>query len=136
MLKPESDSAIYLTFNGNCRKAFSYYQHCFGGELSIQTLADTPDGFLMDSRMQQLVICASLETDYINLVGTDLSDDGKLIAGNRVAILLYCSSLAERARLINKLVERNFCSYQNDNALISVTDKFSVGWVLGLKSQK
>lgn len=133
MLNAEPDFAVYLTFNGNCREAFLYYQHCFGGDLQVQTLADTPDGKAMSSGMQSLVIYASLTSQKFKLVGTDLSDDGRLVTGNRLSILLYCDSFAERARLINKLVNRNFCSYENYHPLVNVTDRFSVNWVLSVR---
>jgi PhnB protein len=32
----------YLSFNGNCREAFTEYQSIFGGELSLMTFADGP----------------------------------------------------------------------------------------------
>ena len=31
----------HLTFNGNCHEAMTFYKECFGGELSMQTLAGT-----------------------------------------------------------------------------------------------
>ena len=32
----------YLTFNGNCREAMSFYQDCLGGDLVLQTIGDSP----------------------------------------------------------------------------------------------
>lgn len=32
----------YLTFNGNCREAFTRYKEVFGGEIFIMTMADMP----------------------------------------------------------------------------------------------
>lgn len=126
--------AIYLQFNGNCQKAFHFYRECLGGELRIQTLADSPGGKAMLPEMQGLVVNATLSNSYLKLVGTDLHDDKDLQAGNRLAILIFCDSFEERARLINKLVERNFCSHENRNSLINVRDKFQVNWVLSVKS--
>ena len=133
MQQSQPGFAIYLLFNGNCQKAFRYYQECLGGELEIQTLADSPDGHAMDPQMQSLVVNATLTNDYLKLVGTDLHDDKELRAGNSVAILIFCNSFRERSSLINKLVERNFCSHENRNALINVTDKFRINWVLSVK---
>lgn len=125
--------AAYLTFNGNCRQAFHFYQQCLGGELQVQTLRDTPHGKNMSREMQSAVLSATLTNDFIRLVGTDLSDEGKVIAGNKVAILIYCDSYSERARLINKLVGRNFCSYKNQHPYINVTDLYNVHWILSIK---
>jgi uncharacterized glyoxalase superfamily protein PhnB len=32
----------YLLFNGNCREAMSFYQGCFGGQLSLMTIGEPP----------------------------------------------------------------------------------------------
>jgi PhnB protein len=132
MLKDDLPFAVYLLFNGNCRQAFSYYQTCFGGELHVQTLGDTPDGIGMSKQMRKTVIWATLKNGYFKLVGTDLVGEGRIIAGNKASILIGCSSFTERTRLINKLIGRNFCSTENTNALINITDKYSINWVLSV----
>jgi PhnB protein len=132
MLKDTLPFAVYLVFNGNCRQAFNYYQTCFGGELTLQTLADTPHGIEMSKEMQRVVIYATLKNEYFKLVGSDLMDEGRIVSGNNVSILIECSSLTERSRLINKLVGRNFCSIKNNNPLINVTDKYSINWILSV----
>ena len=32
----------YLRFNGKCREAMTFYQACLGGELTIQTVGESP----------------------------------------------------------------------------------------------
>ena len=32
----------YLTFNGNCREAMTFYKECLGGELEFQTIGESP----------------------------------------------------------------------------------------------
>ncbi len=34
----------YLNFGGNCRQAFNEYQKIFGGELTLLSMGDMPDG--------------------------------------------------------------------------------------------
>ena len=130
MVKDDLLFAVYLVFNGNCREAFNYYQTCFGGELTAQTLADTVHGIGMNKQMRNLVIYATLKNEYFKLVGTDLTDERRIVPGNNVSILVECNSFTARAQLINKLVGRNFCSIENCNPLINVTDKYSINWIL------
>jgi PhnB protein len=132
MMNGDLPFAVHLVFNGNCRQAFTYYKTCFGGELTMQTLADTPHGIGMSEEMQKIVIYATLRNDYFKLAGTDLTDEDRIVSGNNVSILIECSSFTERARLINKLVGRNFCSMDNTNPLINVTDKYSIHWILSV----
>ena len=124
--------AVHLVFNGNCRQAFNYYQACFGGELTVQTLADTLHGTGMSKQMRKVVIHATLKNKYFKLVGTDLTDEGRIVTGNNISILVECNSFTARAQLINKLVGRNFCSIENCNPLINVTDKYSINWILSV----
>jgi len=124
--------AVHLAFNGNCKKAFDYYQHCFGGELTVQTLGDTSFSKEMSRQMQEIVICATLQNAYFRLVGTDLTDEGRIVSGNNVSILIECKSFPERIKLIDKLVGRNFCAMRNTNPFINVTDKYSINWILSV----
>ena len=132
MLKDESAFAVHLSFNGNCRQAFHYYQTCFGGELTVQSLADTPYGVDMDREMREAVLWATLKNEYFNLAGTDLTDEDNVIPGNNVSILIECRSLTERTRLINKLLNRNFCSAENTNPLVNIIDVYRTRWILSV----
>ncbi|HEX2630959.1 MAG TPA: hypothetical protein VHM26_18210 [Chitinophagaceae bacterium] len=133
MLKEDLSFAVYITFNGKCRQAFNYYQTCFGGELTVQTMADAPHSKEISKEMRNIVICATLKNEYFKLVGTDLADEERIVTGNNVSILVGCKSFTERTRLINKLVGRNFCSIKNTNPLINIRDIYSINWILSVK---
>lgn len=77
----------YLTFNGNCREAMEFYQNCFGGELKMQTISESPEGGKFPDDLKNLVVRASLKKGDILLMGTDLRDED-LINGNTVSILV------------------------------------------------
>ena len=124
--------AVYIAFEGNCRQAFKYYQACFGGELTVQTLEDTTEGIPMSKQMREAVVCATLTNDYFKLMGTDLVDEGSIVTGNNVSIVIECKSLTERTILVNKLIGRNFCSIENINPLINVIDRYRINWILAV----
>jgi PhnB protein len=132
MLDHDLPFAVYLAFNGNCRQAFNYYHACFGGELKVQTLADTHLGTGMSKQMRRAVVCAILKNAYFKLVGTDLTDEGGIVSGNNVSILIECSSFIERAKLINKLIDGNLCAIKNTDPLINVTDRYNIRWILSV----
>ena len=133
MLKDDLRFAVYLSFNGNCRKAFNYYQTCFGGDLTVQTMADTPYGTGMSKQMRKAVVWATLKNEYFKMVGTDLTEEGSIVSGNNVSILIECHSFTERTKLINKLIGRNFCSAANTNPLVNVIDTYSINWILSVR---
>lgn len=127
--------AVHLTFSGNCKQALLHYQKCFGGNLEVQTLADTPNGKSMSKRMQKIIVSATLKNEYFKLIGTDLTDDGGIVIGNNMSILIECNSYNERSLLINNLLGREFDLKINTNQLINVVDKYRLSWVLAV-SQK
>ncbi|WP_127127149.1 hypothetical protein [Pseudoflavitalea rhizosphaerae] len=131
-MKDELAFAVHLSFNGNCRQAFNYYQICFGGELTVQTLADTPHGTGMSKAMRRAVLWATLRNEYFNLVGSDLPGESNIVTGNSVSILIECSSFTERTRLINKLTGRNFCSMESSNPLVNIVDIYHISWLLSV----
>jgi PhnB protein len=124
--------AVHLSFNGNCKQAFNHYQICFGGELTVQTLADTPHGTGMSKEMRKMVLWATLRNEYFKLAGSDLLDESNIVTGSSISILIECSTFTERTRLINKLTGRNFCSMENTNPLVSVIDIYSTSWLLSV----
>lgn len=132
MLNDELTFAVHLSFNGNCKQAFNYYKTCFGGELTVQTLADTPHGTGMNNDMQQMVVWATLKNEHFRLVGTDLTDEDSLVSGNKVSILIECSSCTERTKLINKLVRKNLCAAENTDPLVNVVDMYRISWILSV----
>lgn len=128
----ESVFAVHLSFNGNCSQAFNYYKACFGGDLTIHTLADTPHGIWMNQKMRKAVVVARLKNKYFSLVGTDLTDEGNIVPGNNISILIECDSFSERTRLINRLINRNFCSIENTDPFVNLIDIYRVSWILSV----
>ena len=86
----------------------------------------------MNEEMQQIVVWARLENSYFKLVGTDLTDEGSIVSGNNVSILIACPSFTERTRLINKLINRNFCSFENTSPLVNIVDMYRISWILSV----
>ena len=43
----------YLTFSGNCREAMTFYQECFGGTLTFQTVGDSPMSGKLPKKMKK-----------------------------------------------------------------------------------
>ena len=132
-MKDQLTFAVHLSFNGNCRQAFNYYKTCFGGALTVQTLADTPHGTGMNKEMRKAVVWATLENEYFKLVGTDLVDEGSIVSGNNVSILIECASFTGRTKLINKLISRNICSIENTNPLVNIVDMYRISWILSVQ---
>jgi PhnB protein len=133
MLVKNSDkftSGIFITFSGNCKRALTFYQTCFGGMLHFETFDKELQGYI-----EKPVISGSLVSDSIVIHGSDLvPNEGRKI-GNYLSIFLQCKNTDDRKILIEKiksgrrgLPSRNY----EEQTLIEVTDAFDVTWVLGV----
>ena len=120
-------SAIFITFSGNCKKALSFYQTCFGGLLYFETFEKELYGYT-----EMPVISGSLVSDRIIIHGSDLVHNEGRKLGNYISIFLHCKNTYDRNELIERLVfDKKNLSYDNQK-LIEVTDAFDVRWILGI----
>ncbi|SEK60827.1 Uncharacterized conserved protein PhnB, glyoxalase superfamily [Parapedobacter koreensis] len=123
-------SAIFITFPGNCRKALTYYQTCFGGTLHFETFEKELAGYT-----ETPVVSGSLVSDSITIHGSDLVHDEGRTLGNYLAIFLHCKNTDDRQTLIKKLglnKQHLFVKHGDDQKLVELTDAFDVRWVLGV----
>ena len=86
MLLQNSDklvNGVFITFAGNCKKALTFYQTCFGGTLHFETFAQELRGY-----KEKPVIIGSLVANSIVIHGSDLvHNEGRKI-GNYISIFL------------------------------------------------
>lgn len=123
-------SGVFITFAGNCKKALTFYQTCFGGTLQFETFTEELNGY-----SEMPVISGSLVSDRIIIHGSDLVHNEGRKPGNNISILLHCKDTYDRNGLIEKLVsdKKNKFSGNNDSQkLIEVTDAYDVRWLLAV----
>lgn len=125
----------YLTFNGNCREAMSFYQHCLGGELSFQTIEDSPLSDKMPAEMKTCILHSTLISDGIIIMGSDMVGEKGLLKGNAVSLLLNCSSEEEARHCYENLVKGGEATHPLHisfwGALFGdLTDKYGNQWLL------
>ncbi|MCF8253564.1 MAG: VOC family protein [Bacteroidia bacterium] len=131
----------YLTFNGNCREAMTFYQECLGGELHFQTLGESPLSAKMPKKMKSCILHSSLSKGNIKLMGTDMVGERGLLKGNNISLSLSCSSEEEIKEIFTKLslggnknqaLEHTFWNTIFGN----LTDKFGIHWLLQFDKNK
>jgi PhnB protein len=133
-------AAPYLTFNGNCREAMTFYQGCLGGELFFQTVGDSPgarsDGHReLPAKMRGAILHASLQRKDMCLYASDMVSEDGLIKGNSVSLILMCNSKKEIARIYDAL-SKDGTEASPPNLTYwksyfgTLTDKFGVHWLL------
>lgn len=80
----------YLTFNGNCREAMTYYQKCLGEKLFFQTVGESPMSEKMPKKMRDCTLHSTLTNGSLVLMGSDMVGENGLLKGNAVSLILNC----------------------------------------------
>jgi PhnB protein len=94
----------FLLFDGNCSEAMSFYRDCFGGELTITRLGDTPMSGQMPKELHKRVANAQLKSNAIEFSATDwLHPTRKFKQGNSVAIIVKGGTYKELKEIFDKL---------------------------------
>lgn len=130
----------YLLFNGNCREAMTFYKECLGGELSFQTVGDSPLSEKLPNGMKASILHATLKNESLFIFGSDMLPSNGLIKGNSVSLSLNCSSEAEIKEFYANLsldgkaehpIEETFWGALFGN----LTDKYGNHWILNYRKK-
>jgi PhnB protein len=125
----------YLTFNGNCREAMIFYQKCLGGELTFQTIGESPLSEKMPQQMKDCILHATLNNGALVLQGSDMTPQSGLVKGNNVSLSLSCGSEEEIRNCYAKLSADDKADHPLEVAFWGalfgdLTDKFGNHWIL------
>jgi PhnB protein len=132
----------YLTFNGNCREAMTFYKTCFGGELTFQTIGESSLSDKMPAKMKGCILHAELKKEALVILASDMVSENGLIKGNSVSLMLNCGSEKELKTFYARLASGGESTHPLENtfwgALFGgLTDKFGNNWLLHFdKKQK
>lgn len=126
---------VYLTFNGNCREAMTFYQACLGGQLKFQTIGESPLSDKMPKKMKNSILHATLSKGNMLLMASDIVNENGLLKGNSISLTLHCKTEKEIKRCYAKLSENGIANHQLETtfwgALFgNLTDKFGNHWIL------
>jgi PhnB protein len=130
----------YLTFGGNCREAMTFYKECFGGDLFLQTIGETPLSDNMPLKMKNSILHATLRNGELVLQGSDMTPQSGLIKGNNISLSLSCSSEEEIRRFYARLSANNKTDHPLEDAFWGaifgdLTDKYGNHWLLSFDKQ-
>ena len=130
----------YLTFNGNCREAMTFYKECLGGELTFQTIGESLRSKKMPERMKNCILQATLTKGSLILMGSDMVGENGLIKGNSVSLLLNCKSAKEIKTYYKKLSLGGKANHSVGETFFGalfggLTDKFGNHWLLNYKKR-
>lgn len=127
---------IYLSFEGNCEEAFTFYRSVFGSEFScLGRYGDmpSPDRPLSDAEKNKVMHVGLPVSRETVLLGCDMLED--FHAGNNFSICITPESEAEGRRIFTALSEGGTVVMPLEksfwNSLFGmVNDRFGVSWMM------
>ena len=130
-------SIPHLLFDGTCAEAMAFYRDCFGGELTLSKLGDTPMKASFPSEKHNRIINATLKSDIIEISAADWMAAPEYLPhpGNTFSILITGGTMDETRPLFEKLsVGANKDRFQALHDLPfgiygQLTDRFGTGWI-------
>jgi PhnB protein len=122
----------YLSFDGNCREAMTFYKDCLGGELELNTVGDSPMAAQMPAEAHDRIMHSMLTNGNFVLMASDMLMPGPLVQGNTVTLCMVgenkgeveaaFAKLAEGGQVTHAIKEEFFGTYGD------LTDKFGQKW--------
>lgn len=130
----------YLNFEGNCNEAMNFYKECLGGELAIQTVAESPMASQMPPEMKDFVLHARLEKGNIIIMASDAKDKN-MTRGDMLTLMIQCDSEEEINSYFSKLSADGAVNMPLAKQFWGATygqlkDKYGVLWALNYESSQ
>lgn len=125
----------FLLFDGNCAEAMAFYQSCFGGELAMTRLGDTPMKAGFPPQRHDRITYACLTNGAVEISATDwLHPTRRPADGNTTAIYVKSSEVGELRAIFDRLADgadkENFVALQDMpfGQYGRLTDRYGKEW--------
>ncbi len=122
----------YLTFNGDCREAFTFYGRAFGAEPFMQTFGDSPGE--VSEEAKDRIMHTHLNAGTVQLMASDAMPGEPATIGSNVSLSVNCDSEEQQTRLFDALAEGGSISMPLQDTFWGArfgmcTDKFGMHWM-------
>jgi PhnB protein len=125
----------YLTFNGNCREAMTFYAKCLGAELQTMPFSEMPGNAPKEAGNR--LAHARITKGATVLMASDNLPGMAFQAGNNFSVSLTCESTQEVDTLFAALSENGSVKMAPQETFWAerysmFTDQFGIHWMLNL----
>ena len=129
----------YLTFDGNCREAMTFYKRCLGGELLLMPVSDAPGETPKEAKDR--IMHASLKNGSVSLMASDRWLDHPFQQGDNFAICVAPESLEETEKLFVSLGENGKVTSPLQDTFWgarfgTLMDQFGIHWMFNFENSK
>lgn len=131
----------YIKFNDEkCREAMNFYKDCLGGgELTFQTVGESPMAKEMGPEVQNRIMHATFKKGDVEFFGSDMMRD-KAVIGDNVGMALNFDNKGEIETVFAKLSQGGEIFMPLEKAFWGaifgmLTDKYGVEWMLNFQEE-
>lgn len=126
------DITPYLTFNGTCRQAMTFYKDILGGDLELMDFASSP--MEVPDEAKNNIMHAILTSNGVTLMASDTMPNQAVTNGNSVSLSINCQSVDEINHLFNSLSDGGEITMPLEDTFWGarfgmLTDKFGTCWM-------
>jgi PhnB protein len=130
----------YLSFDGNCREAVSFYQQCLGGELQLSPYPDA-SGQPSSDPAAKVMHSQLIRGGAPFLMASDSHQSGSLRSGNNFSVAIDCESVDEADRVFAALSRGGNATMPLTDApwgarFGMLTDQFGIQWMINCYMQQ
>ena len=129
----------YLTFDGNCREAMTFYGKCLGAELQLMPFSEAPGNFPKEAKDR--IMHARLAKGATLLMASDTTDCKLFQQGSNFSVSVQCESVQEIERLYAAFSENGKTTMPLHDAFWGarfgmLTDQFGINWMFNFEYPK
>ncbi|HJU46268.1 MAG TPA: VOC family protein [Chitinophagaceae bacterium] len=129
----------YLTFNGNCREAMTFYHSCLGGDLFLQSVEESPMAKEWPASTQKNILHSSITNGSVLLLASDMGAGGVPDKGNIICIAVSFTDEQQLKTTFSGLSEggkitRPLHSFFG-GTIGTLTDRFGIDWIFYYKQE-
>lgn len=134
----------YLTFNGNCKDAFNFYQSIFGGEFAyVKRYDEMPEEYQVDEADKSKVMNIALPiNDTCTLLGNDANPAmGSVEFGKNITLSVNAATKEQADDFFNKLSIGGMVFMPMGNMFWGdyfgmCEDKFGMNWMVNFHTKQ
>ncbi len=129
----------YLTFDGNCREAMTFYKECLNAELELMAFADMPGDIPPGSKDR--IMHARLTKGAATLMASDTMPGHPWTQGNNFSVSVNCDSEADVTKLFSAFAAKGKVTMDLQDTFWGakfgmLTDQFGVQWMFNWDKPK
>ncbi len=129
----------YLTFNGTAGVAMKFYQSILGGDLKMQTFAES--GMKASDEDKDKIIHALLENGTLTFMASDGDKTHQVRTGDNVSMSISGNDSELLTKYFNGLsrdgkIDMPLAKQFWGDTFGMLTDKFGVHWMINISSQE